>query len=88
MLLLEDLVQELSQVPSREVDLLDRVWYRVALIDGHCVRNSITRIEDCTRRSSRGKEAEDRLVAEVELGDFEGLEPNKKKLTIMLYSLI
>ena len=66
--------QEVSQVTTGKIKTKNRVRERETLVDGHSVRNTITRIEHDTSSTTRGVEREHSLNSNVESRGIESLE--------------
>ena len=70
----EDFHEVVGQVPAGEVETDDGVGEGVSLVDGHGVRDSVSRIEDASSGASGGVEGEHGLDVDVHGGDIKGLE--------------
>lgn len=70
----------IRQVPPSEVEAQNAMRNGVALVDGHCVRDAVARVEDDARRATGRIQREDGLDRDVERGAVERLEHNLRHL--------
>ena len=66
--------EQIREVTTGKVETEDSVWERETLVDGHCVRDTITGVEDDTRCTTGGVQRQDGLDSDVERWRVEGLE--------------
>ena len=70
----QDLHQVIGQIATSEIQTQDGVGQGVTFIDGHCVRDTVARVEHDTSGTTRGVEREHGLDGDVHRGGVEGLE--------------
>ena len=80
----EDLDEVLGQVSSGEVETEDGVRERESLVNGHSVRDTVTRVEDDTGRSARSVQRQDGLDRHVKGRGVERLEHDLRHLLSVL----
>jgi hypothetical protein len=73
-------VHKLCQILSADRDLCSREGNSVALIDWHCVRDTLTAVENGTSRLAVREKGQDSLVSNVELRHFELSKPETEKV--------
>ena len=73
-LLLEALHHPFGEVTSGEIQTLDGVRKSVSLVDGHSVRDTITRVEDTSSGTSGSVQGKNGLNLHVHGGNVESLE--------------
>ena len=76
----QDLHQVVGQVATGQVQTEDGVGEGVSLIDGHGVRDSVTRVEHDTGGTSGGVQRQHGLDGHVHGGSVEGLEHDLRHL--------
>ena len=70
----EDLHEVVGQITSSQVETKDGMGQGITLIDGNCVRDTITRVKNDTSGTSRGIEGEHSLDGNVHGWGVEGLK--------------
>lgn len=75
----QHLVHKLCQILSADRDLCRCEGNSVALIDWHCVRDTLTTVEYGTSRLAVREKGQDSLVSYVELRHFEFRKPETEK---------
>ena len=72
--LCQDLHEVVGQVPASQVQPEDGVGQGVALVDGHCVGDTISRVHDDTSGTTRGVQGQHSLDGHVHGRSVEGLK--------------
>ena len=80
----EDLDEVLGEVSSGKVETENGVRERETLVNGHSVRDTVTRVEDDTGRSARSVQRQDGLDRHVEGRGVERLEHDLRHLLSVL----
>merc|ERR1719410_533589 len=70
----EDLHQVVSEVTASQVKTKDGVGKGITFIDGYCVRNTISRIQNNTSSTTRSIERKNSLDSNIHSGSVESLE--------------
>merc|ERR1711971_695109 len=76
----KDLHQVVSEVTAGQVQPEDGMGQGITFVDGYCVRDTITRIEDNTGGPTRGIQGEHSLDGHVHGGGVEGFKHNLSHL--------